>query len=151
MEHGVFSFTVLSHQRGHQASQHPADGAWAPEVHRYRGKFYLFVTLHNNNKLLDEPTPVTHPVYQGKPATHHLRGTQIFIADSPDGPFGLLGKGGVTPPDFMALDGTFYVENGIPYMIYAHEWIQTLDGEPCGSFRLMATRDDATTLWSCRD
>lgn len=28
----------------------------------------------------------------------------------------------------MALDGTFYVENGIPYMVYAHEWIQILDG-----------------------
>jgi hypothetical protein len=106
----------------------PADGAWAPEVHRYREKFYLFVTLRNNNKLLDEPLAVTHPIYQGKPATHHLRGTQIFIADSPEGPFRLLGKGSATPPDFMALDGTFCVENGIPYMIYAHEWIQTLDG-----------------------
>ena len=106
----------------------PADGAWAPEVHRYRGKLYLFVTLHNNNKLLDEPVPVTHPVYQGKPAPQHLRGTQIFVADSPDGPFRLLGRGSATPPDFMALDGTFFVEKGIPYMIYAHEWIQTLDG-----------------------
>ena len=28
----------------------------------------------------------------------------------------------------MALDGTFYVENEVPYVIYAHEWIQTLDG-----------------------
>lgn len=106
----------------------PADGAWAPEVHRYRGKFYLFVTLHNNSKLLDEPTPVTHPIYQGKPATLHLRGTQIFVADSPDGPFRVLGKGSATPPKFMALDGTSYVEDGVPYMIYAHEWIQVLDG-----------------------
>ena len=106
----------------------PADGAWAPEVHPYRGKFYLFVTLHNNAKLLDEPTPVTHPIYQGKPAPHHLRGTQIFIADSPDGPFQTLGAASATAPEFMALDGTFYVEDGVPYMIYAHEWIQTLDG-----------------------
>ena len=43
-------------------------------------------------------------MYQGKPATHHLRGTQIFVADSPEGPFRLLGKGSITPPDFMALD-----------------------------------------------
>ena len=106
----------------------PADGAWAPEVHPYRGKFYLFVTLHNNAKLLDEPSPVTHPIYQGKPAPHHLRGTQIFIADSPDGPFRMLGRASATPPEFMALDGTFYIEDGVPYMIYAHEWIQTLDG-----------------------
>ena len=106
----------------------PADGAWAPEVHPYRGKFYLFVTLHNNARLLDEPSPVTHPIYQGKPAPHHLRGTQIFIADSPDGPFRMLGRASATPPEFMALDGTFYIEDGVPYMIYAHEWIQTLDG-----------------------
>jgi hypothetical protein len=106
----------------------PADGAWAPEVHRYRGKFYLFVTLHNNAKLLDEPSPVTHPIYQGKPAPLHLRGTQIFVADSPDGPFRILGDGTATPPEFMALDGTFYIEDGVPYMVYAHEWIQTLDG-----------------------
>ncbi|MFL6447725.1 MAG: glycoside hydrolase family 43 protein [Bryobacteraceae bacterium] len=106
----------------------PADGAWAPEVHRYRGKLYMFVTLHNNAKLLDEPVPVTHPMYQGKPAPLHLRGTQILVADSPDGPFRLLGKHSATPPEFMALDGTLYVENGTPYMIYAHEWIQTLDG-----------------------
>jgi hypothetical protein len=65
----------------------PTDGVWAPEVHRYRGKLYLFVTLHNNDKLLDEPVAVTHPIYQGKPATHHLRGAQIFVADSPNGPF----------------------------------------------------------------
>jgi hypothetical protein len=87
----------------------PADGAWAPEVHGYRGRLYLLLTLHNNDKLLDEPVPVTHPIYQGKPATHHLRGTQIFVANSPDGPFRLLGKGSATPPDFMALDGTFYL------------------------------------------
>ena len=28
----------------------------------------------------------------------------------------------------MTLDGTLYVENGLPYMVYAHEWIQILDG-----------------------
>lgn len=106
----------------------PADGAWAPEVHRYHGKLYMFITLHNNNKLLDEPMPVTHPIYQGKPAPLHLRGTQIFVADSPEGPFRLLGKGSATPAGFMALDGTFYVEDDVPYMVYAHEWIQVLDG-----------------------
>lgn len=106
----------------------PADGAWAPEVHRYQGKFYMFVTLHNNSRLLDEPTPVTHPVYQGKPAALHLRGTQIFIADSPRGPFRVLGAGTATPPEYMALDGTFYMEDGVPFIIYAHEWIQVLDG-----------------------
>lgn len=106
----------------------PADGAWAPEVHEYQGKYYLFVTLHNNSSLIDEPVPVTHPIYEGKPAAPHLRGTQIFVSDSPEGPFQLLGTKAAPPADSMTLDGTFYVEDGIPYMIYAHEWIQVLDG-----------------------
>ena len=28
----------------------------------------------------------------------------------------------------MSLDGTLYVEDGKPYMVYAHEWIQLVDG-----------------------
>ena len=30
----------------------PQEGAWAPEVHAYRGKYYLFTTLHNPTKPL---------------------------------------------------------------------------------------------------
>lgn len=106
----------------------PADGAWAPEIHQYQGKFYLFVTLHNNSQVIEEPTPLTHPIYQGKPAVHHKRGTQIFVSDGPEGPFRLLGKTAAPPADFMTLDGTFFVEDGTPYMVYAHEWVQILDG-----------------------
>ncbi len=106
----------------------PADGAWAPEVHEYKGRFYLLVTLHNNEKLIDEPVPVTHPVYQGKPAAHHLRGTQIFVADKPEGPFTLLSNKAAPPSDYMTLDGTLFIEDEVPYMVYAHEWIQVLDG-----------------------
>jgi hypothetical protein len=106
----------------------PADGAWAPEVHEYKGRFYLFVTLHNQSKLIPETEPTTHPVYQGRPAAPHLRGTQVFVANKPDGPFELLGKEAGPPADFMTLDGTLYQEDGVPYMIYAHEWIQVLDG-----------------------
>ena len=28
----------------------------------------------------------------------------------------------------MALDGTLWVENSIPYMVYSHEWVQIRDG-----------------------
>jgi hypothetical protein len=28
----------------------------------------------------------------------------------------------------MTLDGTLFIEDEIPYMVYAHEWIQMLDG-----------------------
>lgn len=107
----------------------PAHGAWAPEVHEYKGKYYLFVTLHNNDKLIpQQPPPELRPIYQKVNAAHHLRATQICVADSPDGPFKVLGPKMQPPEDYMTLDGTLFVENGTPWMVYAHEWIQVLDG-----------------------
>ena len=96
-------------------------GAWAPEVHQYRGKYYLFATLHNPKKLL--PTSdSTRP--------NHMRATIIAVADRPEGPFGLIKKDApVTPANFMTLDGTLYVDRaGKPWMVYAHEWLQKIDG-----------------------
>jgi hypothetical protein len=58
-----------------------------------------------------------------------MRGTIIAAADSPEGPFKLLKPDGPHPPaDFMTLDGTLYIEDGVPWMVYAHEWIQMIDG-----------------------
>jgi beta-xylosidase len=99
----------------------PRQGAWAPEVHRYNGKYYLFVTLHNSDRIIDRPPDVWRLT--------HMRGTIIAVADSPEGPFTPLKSDGPHPPaDFMTLDGTLYVEDGIPWMVYAHEWIQVIDG-----------------------
>ena len=28
----------------------------------------------------------------------------------------------------MTLDGTFWVEDGVPYMVFCHEWVQIKDG-----------------------
>lgn len=33
-----------------------------------------------------------------------------------------------TPEDQVTLDGTLWVENEIPYMVYCHEWLQIIDG-----------------------
>nr|WP_144928220.1 glycoside hydrolase family 43 protein [Paenibacillus bovis] len=101
---------------------HPQHGTWAPEVHRYKGKYCLFVTLHNRDAILAEPPQVWN--------TNHLRGTSIAVADSPLGPFELLKKDGPVPPkEFMTLDGTLYEdEDGKPWMVYCHEWIQVIDG-----------------------
>lgn len=97
-------------------------GAWAPEVHEYKGKFYLLTTLHNPEKIIAAPPAVWR--------TNHLRGTVIARSDSPEGPFTLLQTNGPVPPaDFMTLDGTLYVDPaGKSWMVYAHEWIQKIDG-----------------------
>lgn len=84
---------------------------WAPELHKYQGKYYLFASFKNENV---------------------CRGTQILISDSPKGPFVPHSAGPVTPPDWECLDGTFYVsKDGTPYMVFCHEWVQIRDGEVC--------------------
>lgn len=106
----------------------PSESVWAPEVHLYQGRYYLLATLHNSKTPLPYADESKLPVYNGKKAKPHLRGTQIFVADTPDGPFAPLGNSPAPPSERMTLDGTLYVEDGVPYMVYAHEWLQVLDG-----------------------
>lgn len=96
---------------------------WAPEVHEYKGKYYLFATL--NSDIIWKAAP------SGKvPYTH--RATQIFRADKPEGPFlAFEKKQPHTPMGHMCLDGTLWVEDKVPYMIYCHEWVEVKDGEMC--------------------
>lgn len=83
---------------------------WAPEVHKYRGRYYMFASFNSDTR---------------------CRGTQILVSDSPMGPFTVHSDGPVTPADWLCLDGTLYVEDGVPYMVFCHEWVQTHDGEMC--------------------
>lgn len=96
------------------------NGGWAPEVHEYQGRFYLFTTLHDDTKVIQADAPF--PTY--------VRGTIAAVSDSPDGPFRMLNENAAVPPaEFMTLDGTLHVDRaGKPWMVYAHEWLQRLDG-----------------------
>ena len=82
---------------------------WAPEVHRYCGRYCLFASFK---------------------ADGVCRGTQILAADKPVGPFVPLSAGPVTPRDWECLDGTLFVdEKERPWMVFCHEWVQVHDGE----------------------
>jgi arabinan endo-1,5-alpha-L-arabinosidase len=84
---------------------------WAPEVHVYRGRYYLFASFK---------------------AEGVCRGTQILAADGPQGPFLPISDGPVTPHDWECLDGTLFVDaNDQPWMVFCHEWVQVGDGEIC--------------------
>jgi beta-xylosidase len=98
------------------------DGGWAPEVHEYQGRFYLFTTLHDEQKTLLEPPAAWRRTY--------VRGTIVAVSDTPDGPFRMMNEQAPVPPaDFMTLDGTLYIDGaGRPWMVYAHEWLQRIDG-----------------------
>lgn len=95
---------------------------WAPEVHEYAGRWYLFATLTFGDTII--------PAGNGWPR-HEKRGTWIFVADSPEGPFKTMKNDSVTPQGWSCLDGTLVVENGRPYMVFCHEWTQIRDGEMC--------------------
>ena len=92
----------------------------APEVHQYKGKYYMFGTL--NSDILWKGTEKGHPAY-----SH--RATQIFWSKKPEGPFlPFENKHPHSPLGQMCLDGTLWVEDGVPYMIYCHEWVEMGDG-----------------------
>ncbi|MCT9080132.1 glycoside hydrolase family 43 protein [Streptomyces fulvoviolaceus] len=105
-----------------------ADGGWAPEVHQYGDRYYLFTTLHDQ----DKPLPVPPADQWGTPfqIANHMRGTITAVSDSLLGPFTVVDPSRPTPPaNLMTLDGTLHVdESGQPWMVYAHEWLQTIDG-----------------------
>ncbi len=83
---------------------------WAPEVHRYNGKYYMLASFKSESR---------------------CRGTQVLVSDTPLGNFLPLTEFPVTPPDWECLDGTLWVEAGKPYMVFCHEWLQVRDGRIC--------------------
>ena len=106
---------------------------WAPEVHLYNGAFYLFASFKSDT---------------------HRRGTAILRCDTPDGTFLPHSDGAVTPADWECLDGTLYVENGTPYMIFCHEWVQIQNGTVCAvelSRDLKKAVSEPFLLWSAKD
>ncbi len=92
---------------------------WAPEMHKYKNKYYLFASCKSD---------------------YCCRGTQIFISDNPDGNFVCLSNHAITPQNWECLDGTLWIEDGIPYLIFCHEWLQIGNGTIC----LMQLSDDLT-------
>lgn len=92
---------------------------WAPELQFYKGKYYLFLTF-STNTLLPEQWLNWRP--------RVVRASQILVGDSPKGPFKAFSNKAATLPGMMTLDATLYVEDGQPYMVYAHEWVQISNG-----------------------
>ena len=70
-------------------------GGWAPEVHAYRGRYWLFTTLHNETAKLP-------PSRSGR--TTYRRGTVLAVSDRLEGPFRLVRSGApVAPPSGWAI------------------------------------------------
>ena len=114
----------------------PPEGYWAdrdffaPEVHAYRGGYVLLVTLR---------------------AEGRHRATSALRALSPLGPFEPFGAEQLTPLDWQCLDGTLWIEDGAPWMVFCHEWTQIGDGTMCAlplKDDLSAPAGEAVTLFA---
>lgn len=104
----------LIHWEGPVAAFRPSPGFWsqeqywAPEVHQYQGRYFMFATFI---------------------APGRLRGTQALAAEAPEGPFEPWSDGPLTPANWQCLDGTLHVDQqGTPWMVFCHEWKQVHDG-----------------------
>ena len=96
---------------------------WAPEVHEYKGSYYMFTTYRSS-------------------VTGH-RGCTILKADTPEGPFVQISNGHVTPADWDSIDGTLYVDpEGQPWMVFVHEWTSMPD--QIGNFSAAKLSEDLT-------
>ncbi len=120
-------------------------GAWAPEVHAWRGRWYLFTTFHDETSAL--PAEGHRQPYR--------RGTVIAVADRPEGPYTLV-RGGepAAPQALMTLDGTLHIDaKGRPWFVYAHEWLQTTDGtiEAIPLTNDLAAKGSPTVLFKASD
>ncbi|AVR45585.1 glycoside hydrolase [Christiangramia fulva] len=91
---------------------------WAAEIHKYKGKYYYFATFTNSEINIDTVNKNIIP----------RRASHILMSEKPDGPYVPMKDPTYLPANKPTLDGTFWVENDAPYMIYCHEWLQNLNG-----------------------
>lgn len=107
---------------------------WAPEIHAYEGKYYLFVTF-------DSTHPFDEQWRNWLPRVR--RASQILVSESPLGPYRAFSNEPTLPADMMTLDGTLWVEEGTPHIVFCHEWVQIVNGTV---ERMELTKDLSATV-----
>ena len=88
-------------------------------MHYYKGEFYIFASFGAK--------------------VGHNRAVQILKAKSPLGPFEVWSCP-LTLSHLNSIDGTLYVENGTPYLVYSREVID--DPDRIGSLWAVELTDD---------
>jgi hypothetical protein len=111
----------------------PTGRATAPEVHLFRGKYYLLTTLQNSEIVIAAAQKAPNPgsfnglsIWQNQTA----KASVIAVAGSPLGPFlDLNSAAPLTNPRYMTLHATLHADpDGSPWMVYARDWVQKVDG-----------------------
>jgi GH43 family beta-xylosidase len=92
---------------------------WAAELHEYNGKYYYFATFTNREIIIDDVQ---------KRSVIPRRASHILYSENPEGPYRPMNDKFYLPEKWATLDGTLWIEDGTPYMIFCHEWLQIIDG-----------------------
>jgi len=94
----------------------------AAEIHHINGKYYYAASFGDRKELVDV-IPRRYNVYRHQ--------TMILVSDKAEGPYKPLNPDpqyDYLPHSWDIIDGTIWYEDGIPYFIFSHEWMQTVDG-----------------------
>ena len=94
---------------------------WAPELHEYKGKYYLIFSVFKEEK---------------------GRGSIIFVSDDLNGNFKPLTGEYVTPQNWGCLDATLFIFGGAPYLCFSNEWTTPITGDGDGSLFIARLSDD---------
>lgn len=98
---------------------------WAPELHKYKGKYYLILSAFREEL---------------------GRGSMIFVSDGLDGNFKMLTGKYVTPAGWGCLDATLFVYRGKPYLCFSNEWTTPVTKDGDGSLFIAELKEDLTEL-----
>lgn len=93
---------------------------WAPELHKYKGKYYCIAAFTNTGLVVDT-IPGRYNVLRRSP--------HILVSDKAEGPYRPMGNKPYLPEKWSTLDGTLFEEEGKPYLVFCHEWMQIVDGQ----------------------
>lgn len=97
------------------------NGVAAAEIHHVNGKYYYAATFSDTT--LIDVVPRRYNV------TRHQ--TMILGSDKPEGPYKPINPDPefeMLPHDWRTIDGTIWYEDGVPYFVFCHEWLQVIDG-----------------------
>lgn len=98
---------------------------WAPELHKYNGKYYLILSVFCETK---------------------GRGSMILVSDSLQGKFRPLTGEYVTPENWWCLDATLFIWKEKPYLIFSNEWINPVTGDGDGALFVAELTADLAAL-----
>lgn len=91
---------------------------WAAELHKWNGRYYYFATFTNADAAFTDVA--------GRKLDR--RACHVLVADRPEGPYCEQTDSLFLPGNKLTLDATLWVEDGKPYMVYCHEWLQNNNG-----------------------